>query len=147
MSAKKTVLDTIQTALETISGVGKVVQYSEGLGEADPVDMPALYMRDAIVERDRIAFPASTLSTYIDMEALLTLEVQGKLFEITNQTATPKDEYLGLVEKKLVSSTAVAGVVKDIYPVSDVDDEGVQDNFATFTQTFEVWYHYNHANP
>ena len=144
---KKAVLDTIQTVLQGIGGIGKVVQQSEGYTQVEGADLPALYLNDGVVERDRIAFPASTVATYIDMEALLPVEIRCRVFNIENNTATLGDDLLGSVEDTLIASTAVAAVVKDIYPVSDVGDEGVQDNFSHFVQSWEVVYHYNHANP
>lgn len=147
MSDKKTVLDTIQTALEGVSGVGKVVQLAEGYTQVEGADLPAIYLNDTILERERIAFPASTLAADIDMEALLSLEIRGRVFDIQNQTAVKADELLDSVETMLITSTAVSAVVKDIYPVSDVGDEGVQDNYSHWVQSWEVTYHYNHANP
>ena len=81
------------------------------------------------------------------MQAILTVEVRGRVFSITDELVTPLDNLLENVEKTLISSTGVSAVVQDIYPVTDVSDEGVQDNFASMSQTFEVSYFYNHANP
>ena len=147
MSKKKTVLTAIETALKTISGIGAVVQVSEAFTQVEPDEFPILYIKDEITERDRIAFPASSNTNINDMQAILTVEVRGRVFSITDELVTPLDNLLENVEKTLISSTGVSAVVQDIYPVTDVSDEGVQDNFASMSQTFEVLYFYNHANP
>tara|TARA_R100000808_G_scaffold502_2_gene2574 strand:- start:23172 stop:23615 length:444 start_codon:yes stop_codon:yes gene_type:complete len=147
MSTKKTVITAIETALKTISGIGDVVQVAEGFTQVDPDEFPNLYIKDEITERERIAFPASSNTNINDMQALLSLEIRGRVFSITDELVAPLDSLLENVEKTLVSSTGVSAVVKDIYPVSDVSDEGVQDNFASMSQMYEVQYFYNHANP
>lgn len=147
MSTKKTVLTAIETALKTISGIGDVVQVAEGFTQVDPDEFPNLYIKDEITERERIAFPASSNTHINDMQALLSLEIRGRVFSITDELVAPLDSLLENVEKTLVSSTGVSAVVKDIYPVSDISDEGVQDNFASMSQMYEVQYFYNHANP
>lgn len=147
MSTKKTVITAVETALKTISGIGDVVQVAEGFTQVDPDEFPNLYIKDEVTERERIAFPASTASNINDMQALLSLEIRGRVFSITDELVAPLDSLLENVEKTLVSSTGVSAVVKDIYPVSDVSDEGVQDNFASMSQMYEVQYFYNHANP
>ena len=146
-SSKKTVLDAIETSLKTISGVGDVIQYTEGYTQIEPSDFPALLITDEVAERERIAFSHSTNANVIDMQALLNLTIRGRIFSITNETATPSDNLLGLVEKTLSTSTAVDALVKDIYPLTDVTDEGIQDNFSSFSQTYAVLFEYNHANP
>ena len=147
MSKKKTVVTAIETALKTISGIGAVVQVSEAFTQVEPDEFPILYIKDEVTERDRIAFPASDNTNINDMQAILTVEVRGRVFSITDELVTPLDNLLENVEKTLISSTGVSAVVQDIYPVTDVSDEGVQDNFASMSQTFEVSYFYNHANP
>ena len=147
MSAKKDVIDTIATALGTITGVKQVIQVAKGMTQIEPTDFPTLYLKDVVVDKDLFAFPASTASNYFDTEALMSLEIQGKIFSITDEPSTPTDNLLQSVEKKLATSTAVNAIVKEIYPVSDDTDEEMQDNFSSFTQRFEVRYFYNHANP
>ena len=44
MSKKKTVLTAIETALKTISGIGAVVQVSEGFTQVEPDEFPILYI-------------------------------------------------------------------------------------------------------
>ncbi len=146
MSSRKTIIDLIKSELETISGIGAVFHDSEAWTEAEPQNLPALYVDNPEVQRNRLTFNSPTTAVP-DREAVMLVEIRGRTFDIEGNPKADLDSLLDNVETTMVNSTALAAQTKDVMPTDDEPDLEVAENYGTFLARYEVTYHYNHENP
>tara|TARA_R100000808_G_scaffold1214_3_gene5713 strand:+ start:3015 stop:3449 length:435 start_codon:yes stop_codon:yes gene_type:complete len=144
MSERKTVFDAVVTELEGLAGIGKVTRNQETFTACAGADLPALYVENSVVSRDYLAFPDASKD---DTEALMEVEIRGRVFQINDAVEAPLDSLLDGVETALMSSTSINAVVAAIHPPTDAPDIEAADNFGEFSTTYAISYFYNHKNP
>lgn len=143
-SVRKNILDAVKTALEGISGVGKVSFSLQQWETLKPQDFPACFPIDGDAVYSRSAYPHATSE---DMETEMEVVVTGYVYDKNNDLVTKRTDHIAEIEKALTGNSALDALIMDITPVSLTTDKGVIDNYGIFDFTFKVEFQYNHLIP
>ncbi len=143
-SVRKTILDAVVTALEGISGIGKISTELKHWEELKPKDFPAAFPIDGDTDLERSAYAHATSE---DMEAALEIIVTGYVYDRNNSLTTKRTNHIRAIELALTGDSALAALVLDCVPVKITTDKGMIENYSIFDYTFLVTYQYNHNSP
>lgn len=142
---QKQILDAIETALESVSGVNKVTQDFDAWNKADPQDYSTLYIHGKKPEVERLAYSHPTSD---DMRAMMDVIIEGNIYErYESDTAATLDLLMKNVETAIIGSSTLDSLVVDITLSEDEFVSSVADRYGLFSATYVVEYYYNHLSP
>jgi len=142
---KKQIIDALITALEGITGIGKVTQDEREYTTYSVDDYPALLVQSSKPSVDRLSFPHPTAD---DMEAEIEIQIEGIIHNITtSDIAGDADALKQDVEQAIVGDASLGALVKDIYIISDDNIADLDQNYGIFLAVYTAVYHYNHNTP
>lgn len=142
---QKQIIDAIVTALEGITGVGKVTQDEREYSGESVDDYPRLLVQHSKPRVEPISYPSSTAD---DMEAELEITIQGVVHNInTSNIDGDMDELMQDVEQAMAGNASLAALVKEVWPESDENVADLDQNYGIFAMSIVAMYHYNHNTP
>lgn len=142
---KKQIVDALMTALQGITGIGKVTQDEREYTAYSVGDYPALLVQSSKPTVDRLSYPHNTAD---DMEAEMEIQIEGVVHNITaSDIEGDADALRQDVEQAIVGNAALNALVKDIYLESDDDIADLDQNYGIFSAVYTAVYHYNHNTP
>lgn len=144
MSVRKSVYDGIIAALSGSTGLSHVTANAEQWWDWKTNQFPAACVFDRAEERTPISYFGTT--TLNDMEAVMTVSVNGYVYDITNQNVgTMRSQLIADINRVMLTDSTLGALVADVWPVSVETDEGVTPNYGWCNCTFRVRYLFNHA--
>lgn len=143
-SARKTVLDTVVSALGNSTGIQTATRELEHWWEKRGHEFPIVTVSDGETELEYLTHQSTSES---DMEARLMLTVRGYVFDAGNTLATKRTNLASDIEKTMIGSTDISGVTVAVHPRTITTDRDMIENYSIVECEYEVVYHYNHLSP
>jgi hypothetical protein len=139
---REQILDAIKTALGASTGIAYVTDKREAWQDWAQNRYPGVCILTGEEQDSRFCYSGTD-----NLLCTMPVEVIGCVFDKANNLGTKRSDLIGAIEKAIVGSTVLAGLIRDVQLSRVHTDQGIQDNYSVVSCTFNIEYLIDSAGP